>query len=436
MSRPRKHLRRAGPALVLLLGLAALAVPLGCSKGSGGSDKGKGPPGKGDISFPVEVAAVAARTIDYAITAVGSVDAFEELQLTARVAGVLERVRFREGDTVKKGDVLAEIEPGRFDLAVRSTRATLDRAQAVRDDAARLLARRERMSAEGLSSQEEVETVRTRLATSSAEIAQARAALDLAELNLRDAYVRTPVDGVIQTRKVVTGQYVQPGTVLATLVQRYPLLLRFKVTEYEAHELARDMPVHFAARGIGAAQKARILNVAASGDERTRMVDVLAEVVEPDELLRPGAFAEVTVTVGSKRDVPVVPETAVRPSERGFLCYVVEEGVAHERVLTLGMRTADGLIEVRSGLRTGEQLVVRGGEALREGASVRVPGAGSAASGAFDPPATPRASGATAVEVESPRPSGAPSEPSAASAAASQASSAGAAGRASAKGEP
>ena len=68
----------------------------------------------------------------------------------------------------------------------------------------------------------------------------------------------------------------------------------------------------------------------------------------------------------------MIPQTAVRPSERGFLAFVVEDGKAVERVLTLGLRTAGGLVEVRSGLAAGESLVVRGAEALRAGAAVRV----------------------------------------------------------------
>ena len=78
-------------------------------------------------------------------------------------------------------------------------------------------------------------------------------------------------------------------------------------------------------------------------------------------------------------EVPVIPQTAIRPSEKGFLAYVIENDVARERVVQLGMRTADGRVEVKSGVKEGEALVVRGGEALREGASVRVVGSEKAA---------------------------------------------------------
>jgi len=82
----------------------------------------------------------------------------------------------------------------------------------------------------------------------------------------------------------------------------------------------------------------------------------------------------VEVPVGGASEAPVVPQIAIRPTERGFVAFVVEGEVARERVLRLGMRTADGRVEVREGLAPGERLVVRGAEGLREGAAVRVEG--------------------------------------------------------------
>jgi hypothetical protein len=103
------------------------------------------------------------------------------------------------------------------------------------------------------------------------------------------------------------------------------------------------------------------------------MVAVTAEIQDTkDQALRPGAFAEIVVPVSSARTSPVIPQTAIRPSERGFIAYVVEKDMAIERILTLGMRTAKGQVEVLSGLNPGEVLVIRGAEALRDGAPVRV----------------------------------------------------------------
>ncbi len=351
-----------------------LVLPTACSKGKSSAPQ-KEPAGKGQrsaASFPVEVAKVEAKTVEYVVRAVGSVDAFEQVQVTARVAGVVDAVRFAEGDAIKKGAVLVEIEPERYALATSSARASLARAEAAHTEAKSALARREEMLKEGLVSIAEVETLRARVATSAAETSQARASLDLANLNLRDARVRAPVEGTIQTRSVRTGQYVQPGTVLATLLQREPLLVRFKVPEHEATRLRVEQRARFNVRGELEPMTAVISHVADSAEPSTRMVAVVAKIESPPPELRAGVFAEVVVPVGAASSSPVIPETAVRPSERGFLTFVVEDDTAKERVVELGLRTEDGLIEVRKGLSAGDALVVHGAEALRDGAKVVV----------------------------------------------------------------
>jgi membrane fusion protein, multidrug efflux system len=348
-----------------------LAVALGCGKTGGPPNDKKGGP-RGDIAFPVEVKPVEARQVELVVPATGSIDAFEQVSITSRVTGVVETVRFKEGDPIGKDAILVEIEPRRFQLAVAQAQAQLDRAAAAKADAESFLARREKMSGEGVVSVDELQTWRTRLATARADEAAAKASLGLAQLNLRDAYVRSPIAGTVQTRTVQTGQFAQPGMVLATILRRDPMLLRFDVPEAEAARVRTGMAARFTTPGIGSALEAKITHVAAGANVASRMVPVVAEVSAPPADLRPGAFAEVIVPVGGSADAPVIPETAIRPSDKGFLAYVVDGNKARMRVLTLGIRTADGLVEVRSGLKPGEPLVVRGSEALSDGASVRV----------------------------------------------------------------
>lgn len=364
--------------LLLVASLSVLPFALACSKGDAAPRQGgAGGPGgsRKAIEFPVEVRPVESRAVEYSINAVGSLDAFERVAVTARVAGAIERVMFTEGQMVNRGQALAEIEPERFRLAVAAAEATLNKAEAARGEAEAGYARRQAASAKnpGLIRGEEVETWRTKVQSTAAEVQQAQAALAQAKLNQRDAFVRAPVSGIIQTRTVETGQYVPVGTVLATLVRRDPLLLRFQVPEQESTPLRPGIVARFT---VGEDQKqyeARITHVAAAASQTSRMVDVTAHVLNAnDPLLRPGAFARVTVPIGSPRQSPVIPQTAIRPSEKGFLAFTVENGVARQRVLTLGMRTADGQVEVREGLQPGETLVIRGAEALRDGAKVRV----------------------------------------------------------------
>jgi multidrug efflux system membrane fusion protein len=324
-----------------------------------------------EVVFPVEVRPIGMERVEYRVVAVGAVEAFENVQVTARVAGVLEKLHFKEGDSVKEGALLAEIEPQRYQLAVASAQGTLARAEAAKGEAERELERAGKLAAEGVSTGAEVSTWQTKLATALAAVSEARAALGVAALNLRDARLKAPLAGSIQSRSVQTGQYVQAGTVIATLIRRDPLLLRFKVTESEAARLALGMIAEFRVTGGTSVQRAKITFVSASAESASRMVPVVAEIAD-DSSLRPGAFAEVTVPVGVNEAALAVPETAIRPSERGFIAFVLDGNVARERIVDLGLRTPNGLVEVVKGLRAGESLVVRGGEALREGAKVRV----------------------------------------------------------------
>lgn len=384
------------------------AFVLGVALGSGGckpsadgaapsaSASGSAAGPKKPPAFPVDVAVVQAESVDYLVTAVGSIEAAERIDITARVAGVVERVRFQEGDTVKAGAVLAEIEPGRYALAADQSRATSRRAEASAKDAASLLARRVKLAEDGVASTEELDGARTKVAVAEAEVALAKASLGLAQLNLRDAFVRAPEGGVVQTRTVHTGQYVQPGTVLATLLRRDPLRLRFELPEHEARGVRPGVAVRFTVRGEAAQRNAKLRYVADSASDRTRMVEAIADVEGVDVDLRPGTFAEVSIVLASTQAAPVIPQMAARPTAKGFVAFVVEDGVAKERLLTLGKRTVDGRVEVKDGLRAGEKLVLRGGEALRDGAAVRLGGAppappASGSAGPARPPAPPSA---------------------------------------------
>jgi multidrug efflux system membrane fusion protein len=370
---------RTAVAAVAAAGLLLLAA---CSKKAESTGKRGEGRGGGPLEFPVEVEPVEARSVEYSVNAVGSVEAFERVEITSRIPGAVERVHFSEGNVVEPGSLLVEIEPERYRLAVRSARATLEKAQASEAEAMTGLKRREMVNAQNpaLVKEEDLDAWRTRVSTARAEVAQARSGVGLAELNLREAFVRAPAAGVIQTRNIQTGQYVQPGATLATLVRREPLLLRFQVPEQDAARIRPGMQARFSVRENARQYSAELTHVAAAADSTSRMVPVTARVDDRDRAeLRPGSFAQVTVPVGSTVEAPVIPQVAVRPSERGFLAFVVEGDVARERELQLGLSTEDGRVEVRSGVKRGERLVVRGAEALRDGAKVRVTGGEGAA---------------------------------------------------------
>jgi RND family efflux transporter MFP subunit len=367
---------RTVPCLPLLFALAAaLAAASGCKA----SDESalKRPKAATKLQYPVQVAPVAARQVQYNVTAPGSIEAFQQVQITARVAGAVDKVAFVEGQTVKQGDTLVTIETDRYQVAVDQARATLAKTQAAHKAAQAELARRQGAVAAhpGLVAGEEIEQYETSVASTQADADAAAQTVRVAELNLRDAYVRAPFAGVIQSRTVQAGQYLQPGAVLATLLQRDPMLLRFPVTEQDAPRVKVGMTANMTLRESSRTYGAKIILVAAAADPTTRLVQVTAQVDDTDHKywLRPGAFCDVNVPIGDARQGIVVPSLSVQPTEKGNVVYVVDSGnIAHIKPVTLGMHTPDGGVEITQGLTPGDLLVVRGFEPLSEGAPVNV----------------------------------------------------------------
>ena len=372
--------------IALLLALAA------CSKGTadagGGGRRGKGGgAGGGKLAYPVEVAPLVARKVVYSVDAPGSIDAYQTVQITARVAGAVDKVLFIEGQTVKAGDALASIESDRYQIAVAQAQSAL--AKAITTQKANQAALDRRVAAQkdspGLVPGEEIEQKAAAVDSAKADVEAARQQLHVAELNLRDSQVRAPIDGVVQTRTVQLGQYLQPGAVLATIVQGEPLLVRFQVPEQDAPRLKPKMDAFVKMTESPRLYHAVLNLVSVMADPTTRLVPVTAIIDPVDEKehnywLRPGAFCEVNVPIGDARQGFVVPSLAVEPTEQGNVIYLVDDktNIAHARVVEIGMHTPDGGVEVKgkdsSGqeLKAGELLVVHGMEQLNEGAPVEI----------------------------------------------------------------
>jgi RND family efflux transporter MFP subunit len=398
---------RGVAAIFSALAFVAMLSSAACTQQS--SDLKK-PKAVNKLSYPVAVAPLEVRQVNYNVMAPGTIEAFQQVQITARVAGAVDRVAFVEGQSVKKGDTLVVIESERYAVAVDQAKASVARAQATEKSSEAELARRQAAVAQhpGLVAGEEVEQYATQVETSKADVESAHQNQRVAELNLRDAFVRAPFAGVIQSRTVQAGQYLTPGAVLATLLQRDPLILRFGVTVQDAPRIKAGMTANITLRESTRTYAAKIMLVADSADPTTRLVPVTGQIDDTEHKywLRPGAFCEVAVPVGDAKPAIVVPSIAVQPTSTGNVVFVADEkNIAHQRSVSLGMYTPDGGVEVTQGLKAGELLVVEGFEALSEGAPVNVKTrttlqaaqAAASASAAGSASAAPSASAPSAV---------------------------------------
>jgi RND family efflux transporter MFP subunit len=357
--------------------LVVLAIASCGKKADTPAAGGKRGSGGGKLQYPVEVAPLEVRQMQYSVNAPGSIDAFQQVQITARVSGAVDKVAFTEGQNVKENDPLVSIESERYTIAVNQAKSTLAKAQATQKSAEAALNRRLEAQKEspGLVPGEEIEQKSTAVDTAKADVDAARQALSVANLNLRDSTVRAPIAGVVQTRTVQQGQFLQPGAVLATILQRDPLLLRFQVSEQDAPRLKPGMTATIKLRESAHEFGSKITLVNGAADPATRLVGVTAQVDETTHVywLRPGAFCQVTVPVGDARQGIVVPGLAIQPTEKGNVVYIVDDkNIAHAVVVETGMHTPEGGVEITRGVKAGDMLVVRGIEPLSDGAPVKI----------------------------------------------------------------
>lgn len=355
----------------LLLAAGSLACGEGAPAASGSSSSPPAPAGS-TRSIKVTVQPVSVRDVTYTLQAMGSIEAEEEVRVTAGVEGVVTRVSFREGDTVTTSSVLAEIDPEIFRLRAEKSRATLDQMTALEKQALAELKRREELLQQDppLVSAEEVERARQEAERRRAAGAEAHAAWELAEQDRRRSIVHPLVAGIINRKSVVTGQHVESKDVLATLADTRRLRLRFKVSEQESVRLQDGGEVAFTTAAYpGREFRARIFHVSTSADPQSRMVECLARI-DAEAALKPGFFAEVRIAVEGHKDAIVVPERAVLATEKGFIVYEVEGGVARLRQVSVGLRTKDGGVEILTGLSPHATIVTDGGSILSDGAAV------------------------------------------------------------------
>lgn len=350
-----------------------LAVVIALLVAAGACSKPPSAPSAPARKPKVNVAPVARGAVSYEIETVGSFEAEEEVSVAAGVPGIVTKVMFKEGDRVTPETVLCTIDEERYSLEAARAKAEMARASADLESARNAHDRRLPLHKGGGLTDDEMAEFKAAFDRATAELDRANAALALAAKSLRDSSVRPPKAGIINSRNVATGEYATAGRLIAKLLDVSALYVRFSVPESESARLQKGMKISFTTRisGVGA-YEAEVFWVSQTADSRTRSVDCKARVLNPPENLKPGFSGLVKIVLEQRGDAILVPSTAVLPTERGFVGYVVENGKAKERQLKLGIRTLDDRWEVLEGLSEGESLVTRGGSVLQDGRDVDV----------------------------------------------------------------
>jgi len=337
-------------ALAVLL---LLAAPAACKKANSAAGGG---PGGGGFAMPVEVAAAIRDTVVDAIAATGQIEAVQSVELRPEVDGRIVEILVREGQQVDAGTGLFKVDDAEL-------KAQVARAEADRDVAQRNLERTKQLMVQNASSQADLERA-------DAGYRSAQASYDLLKTRLDRTIVRAPFGGVVGRRLVSIGTYVNPQTPLITLQSVNPQHAAFNVPERYADRLRRGQLVSFHVAAIpGKNFSGEVVFVDPVVELPGRTILIKARVPNSEHELQAGMFIEARLATNIRPNAVVVPEDALLPMQGATFVWVVKDGKATQRQVTVGVRTA-GWAEVQSGVEAGDQVVVGGLERLFPNAPV------------------------------------------------------------------
>jgi membrane fusion protein (multidrug efflux system) len=369
--------------LALLLPLVALAAGCGQSQSQQG---GEMPPPE------VGVVQVTRGSVPILLEFTGRAAGSREVEVRARVDGILLERRYREGSEVREGDVLFRIDPEPYRAAVAQARAELGVAQARFEEARRQRDRIVPLFEQNATSQRQRDEAVSQFEVAQANVEAARARLRTAELDLGYTDVRAPIGGLTSREVRSEGSLVQAGSeasLLTRIVQVHPIYVEFSVPEAEAARIRRSpeqLVVKLMLEGERAdAVAGRLSFVDTSVEPGSGTVRVRAEFDNADRRIVPGQFVRVRVEGIAEPDAVAVPRKAVMSSAQGHFVWVVgaDDTVQLQPVRLQG--DAGGLALIDEGLQGGERVVAEGVLKVRPGVKVKVaapappPGAGSGA---------------------------------------------------------
>ena len=360
--KPGLSLPRAGIWLILLLSMG-VAV-LGCKQVA----QAKAPL----AAAPVDAAQVITKNIRIADEFNGRVWATNSVDIRPRVTGYIERIAFREGQMVRKGDLLYVIDPRPYKDTADNARAQLDREHAAADFAKIQAERAQRLKQSDAVSQEELQNRGSDLVQSGARVKAAEAVMASAELNLSHTEVRSPIDGRISRTQFTLGNLAQADqTVLTTIVSVNPVYvyfdcdeqsyLRFQQSSHSGTGVGSENPVHVAlANEQGFPHTGHIDFIDNQLNPNTGTIRARAVLSNPDNTLTPGLFARVQLQSATPTEALLIDDKAVLTDQDRKYIYVVGAGnVAQRKDVHLG-GMSDGLRIVTSGLSPQDRVIVGG----------------------------------------------------------------------------
>jgi multidrug efflux system membrane fusion protein len=380
-----------GGLAAALAGLAACAVS-GCGKSEdpaaaqGGHGGGPG----GDRAIPVLATAAVTRDVPIYLEGLGSVTAYKTVNVRSQVDGRMDRVDFREGQSVRHGEVLAEIDPRPFAILLHQGEAALARDKGQLDGAKRDLDRYEAVGGQHLLPQQQIDDQRALVEQYQGNVQNDQATIENAKLQLDYARIKSPIDGVTGVRLVDPGNIVHAADTggIVVVAQIDPIAVLFTLPQDDLPAVAKQLAagvMEVEARSRDGSQmlgKGQLLLIDNQINQGTATMRLKAVFPNPNHALWPNEFVKTRLRLMVRKGALVIPAAAVQRGPQGTFVYVVDGEKADLRTVTIERIEGENAI-VATGLQAGERVVREGQSQLRPGARVSLRDAGQkGASGA------------------------------------------------------
>ena len=330
--------------------------------------------------IPVTAGTVAAQNVPVFLQGIGTVQAYNMVAVKSRVDGQIVKVDFKEGQDIKAGDSLFQIDPRPFQAALEQAQAAKQKDEAQLTGAQLDLDRYEKLIGSGWQTRQSYDQQKAQVGQLQAAIKGDEAQINTAKLNLSYSDIRSPIDGRLGARLVDKGNLVHANdnTALVTISEVKPIFVSFTLPQETLHDIRENQNkaplVVLAYNGDGTKQLAegKLTMIDNAVDQATGTIRLKARFDNDEERLWPGAFVSARVILSVRKDVATVPSQTVQQGPNGHYAYVIKPDDTVERRAVDVASIQDGIAVVTKGLAAGERVVVDGQYRLTNGARVKI----------------------------------------------------------------